>query len=687
MFVLIVDDHEDNLYLLKSLLEGNGHSVGCALNGKEALEKLAQASYDLIVSDILMPEMDGFSLCKKIRSHPDWNALPFIFYTATYTGPQDEALARELGADGFIVKPCEPDSFLAQLEDLAIKASSKQASERRSQSNDEDILKMYNERLVRKLEQKMSEMEKEVQAKLTALDALQRNESLLNATQSISKIGGWEYNIKENKLFWTKETQRIYEIDSQDIPDDTDRLLELSLSCYPNELRSQVENAFENCVQMGEPYEMELAFTTIKGNQLMIKTSGQPVVQNGVITKVIGYIQDITAQKKQEKEKEELQEQLRQSQKLESIGQLAGGIAHDFNNILTIVMGYSEEIMASLPPDNVIHQDAYEIVKAGQRAQELTRKLLAFSRKQLISPQILNPNRLIKEFQSMLIRLIGEDVEFITILAEEVNNIIIDPGQFEQVVMNIVINARDAMPHGGTLKIITQNYTVHAPIKPFLREIPVGEYVQLVISDTGCGMDKETQEKIFEPFFTTKGQTTGTGLGLATVYGIVRQSGGYIWMSSEPGKGSEFYLLFPVCNQEPTDNVKANDDAVMMGNGECILVVDDDPHIRNLALKQLKSMNYNVTVASNAREALKMILENGFRPELVISDVVMPGMNGKDLADLIVLHNPNQKILFISGYADNAIQNHGVFDDRYPILQKPFTKQVIARQIKSLLQE
>ncbi len=685
MKILIVDDNNDNQYMLRSLLIGNGYVVAEGANGKEAMEMIDKGDIDLIVSDILMPVMDGFSLCWEVKKNPALRSIPFIIYTATYTGTQDEALAVELGADSFIIKPCEPDVLIKTIQEVYGKSKQKKDIDIPLLQTEEEILKLYNERLVRKLEQKMLQAEEDVKAKMEALEALHRSEALLNATQSISKIGGWEWNIENQEMFWTEETLKIHELEPTNGIFEGQEIISKSIFCYAVDDRPRIADAFIDCIEEGIPYELECKFTTFKGRDLYIRTAGKPLYEGDKIVKVLGSIQDITESKKNELERIELLEQLRKTQRLDSIGQLAGGVAHDFNNILAVILGYSEEILASLQPEDPIFKDMEEIVKSGKKALSLTRQLLTFSRKHVFQPQIINLNNAIRDMTKMLGRLVGEDIELTSQMAGDLGNIKVDIAQIEQVLMNLVINAREAMPSGGRLFIETSNVVIEQSSAETDLGLEPGEYVLLSITDTGCGMDKETSNRIFEPFFTTKHNNLGTGLGLSTVYGIVNQSEGIIKVDTEPGKGTTFAIFFPRTDEELMPELEENDAMELYGNGEHIVVVEDDTAMGALTKKMLKKLGYRITLFENSEEAILNIVEGGLVPDLVITDVVMPGINGKELTDAIHKTLPELKVIFMSGYTDSVILEHGVMNRDTSYIQKPFSKESIAKKIKYML--
>ncbi len=380
-----------------------------------------------------------------------------------------------------------------------------------------------------------------------------------------------------------------------------------------------------------------------------------------------------------------LEEQLRQAQKMEAIGQLAGGVAHDFNNLLTIINGYSELLLGSIPPDDPKWELLEEIRKAGERSASLTRQLLAFSRKQVLSPKVLHLNDVVRDTDKMLRRVIGEDIDLSTALRPDLGSVKADPGQLEQVLLNLAVNARDAMPQGGTLTITTNNVVLdedharrHAGIRP-------GEYVMLQVKDTGVGMSDEVKRHLFEPFFSTKGPGKGTGLGLAVVHGVVKQSDGAVEVDSEPGVGTSFTIYFPRI-EDAASAAKASSDIGPAARGtETLLLVEDEDAVRALARFTLQQYGYTVLEASHGEEAMRIATNHRERIHLLITDVVMPGMGGRVVAERLLQLHPEMKVLYLSGYTDDAVVRHGILHEEVNFLQKPFSPAALAHQVREVL--
>jgi two-component system, cell cycle sensor histidine kinase and response regulator CckA len=385
-------------------------------------------------------------------------------------------------------------------------------------------------------------------------------------------------------------------------------------------------------------------------------------------------------------ERRRLEEQFLQAQKMEAIGRLAGGVAHDFNNLLTVINGYSALALDMATKDSPLYSDLQEINKAGLRAAALTNQLLAFSRRQVLEPKVLNLNTIVSDMDRMLRRLIGEDIDLVTVLDPVLGSVLTDRGQIEQAIMNLVVNSRHAMPDGGQLTIETANVELDDAYAREHSGVVPGSYVMLAVSDTGIGMDEQIQTRIFEPFFTTKQQGEGTGLGLSMVYGFLKQSGGNIWVYSEPGKGTTFKIYLPRVTERPARSSQERRPAPPLRGSEMILVVEDEEGIRKLIRSILQQAGYTVVDASNGAEALRFCETHSEPIHLMISDVVMPQMSGRELANRLASLRPEIKVLFMSGYTDNAIVRHGVLEPDTPFLQKPFTPVSLTNKVREVLE-
>lgn len=553
--VLIVDDKAENLYLLEVLLQGNGFAVSSAQNGAQALESALKDPPDLIVSDILMPVMDGYSLCREWRASERLKGIPFIFYTATYTEKKDEELALSLGADRFVIKPQEPEALMAIISEVLAGAGGGGGRPSPGTTpNEGELLRDYNEALFRKLEKKMADLE------------------LAN-----------------------------------------------------QELKRSVE------------------------------------------------------------EQKRLEEQLRQVQKLEALGRFSAGIAHDFNNILTVILGFGEMLRLKVKPDDSQCRMLDQILAAAGRAQNLTRSLLAFSRMQGMKLRPLDLNECIRNVQTFLHRIIGEDIKLITSFGEEKIPIVADVGHIEQILMNLATNARDAMPDGGVLSIGTDLLAID---DEFIRlhgyGVP-GRYAVLAVADNGSGMDAATRERIFEPFFTTKEAGKGTGLGLSIIYGIVQQHHGFITVYSEPGQGTTLRILLPLMAGDASLGDVAACREPLRGGHETILVVDDEAAIRHYLELFLQSLGYTVLCAQDGWEACEVFREKDRDVDLVLMDIVLPRKNGREVAAAIRQVRGDVKIIFTSGYPADVVHERQLLDDGETLLMKPLTPTELAGTVRTLL--
>jgi PAS domain S-box-containing protein len=401
----------------------------------------------------------------------------------------------------------------------------------------------------------------------------------------------------------------------------------------------------------------------------------------------LGVFRDITERKRGEAEREKLEEQLRMSQRMEAIGSLAGGVAHDFNNLLSVILSYTGFAMEGVRDGDPLKNDLLEVKQAGERAAALTRQLLAFSRKQVLQPVALSLNQSAAGVEKMLQRILGEDIDLVQTLAPDLGLTLADPGQIEQVLMNLVVNARDAMPNGGKLAIETSNVEVDEEYAASHVAVTPGSYVRLAVSDTGCGMDEQTRARIFEPFFTTKEKGKGTGLGLSTVYGIVTQSGGHIWVYSELGKGTTFKVYLRREQLAGTRQASKHRMRAQLPTGtETILVVDDDGAVRKAVQRTLEAAGYTVLMAESGAEALLKARQHAGEIHLLLTDVVMPEMSGTVLVAEIAKTGRTLRVLYMSGYTDDTIVHHGVLDEGIHFLSKPFAANELARKVREVLE-
>ncbi|HBC86232.1 MAG TPA: hypothetical protein DCZ94_04685 [Lentisphaeria bacterium] len=691
--IIIVDDKTENNYLLRALLQGNGYEVETATNGAEALDMARKNPPDLIISDILMPVMDGFALCREWMKDPRLKSIPFVFYTATYTDDRDRKFALSIGAEQFIVKPQEPDVLIASIREIIrqeVNPSSAQAKpetdlEGQLPAKEESVyLKQYNEALIRKLEDKMEQLEKtnrqleqDIAARKEANLALQESEerhrllfdTSMDAILLTAPDGTiFAANRAACRIFGRTE-EEIVRLGRNCIVDTSDPRLPLALE--ERSLTGKFSGELGLIRKDGSIFPAEISSSIYKDKDGHLRTSM--------------IIRDISERKLVEEEHERLRAQLVQAQKMEAIGRLAGGVAHDFNNMLTAILGHAEIAMGKVGTAQPIIEDLQEIQKAASRSADLTRQLLAFARKQTITPKVLELNATVEKMLKMLRRLIGENIELAWMPGENLWPIKMDASQLDQILTNLCVNARDAISGPGKVTIGTENAVFDEAYCATREELTPGEFVVLTVSDNGCGMDNETLTNIFEPFFTTKTIGKGIGMGMATVYGIVKQNNGFIGVSSEPGKGATFKICLPR-HEGKAEKLKSKGPAAPITQGhETILLVEDEKAILKMTKTMLEGFGYRVLAAETPGEAFRLAEKHNGDIHLLITDVVMPEMNGRDLARNLMTLYPNLKRLFMSGYTANVIASHGVLVDGIHFIQKPFSSNDLADKVRSSL--
>jgi len=518
-------------------------------------------------------------------------------------------------------------------------------------------------------------LQHEVVERRRAEQELRQSEALLEKSQELARLGSWSRDLgADNRIEWSKETYRLFGIREGAFDG---RVESLESMVHPDD-RQAMRDAIQNTLRGEAAYEIEHRIVRSDGKILWVAEQAD-VIRDGAgrPLRMIGTVQDITQRK-------QLEEQLRQAQKMEAVGRLAGGIAHDFNNMLGVIMGYGALLLRHLPPDESQRHHVLEIQKATERATSLTRQLLAFSRKQVLQPRLLNVNSVVADMEKMLRRVISEDVQLLTVMQAGLDPVKADPGHLEQVLMNLALNARDAMPKGGKLTISTEDVDLHDIHAAERAGVRPGPYVALTVTDTGIGMDSETRARVFEPFFTTKEAGKGTGLGLATAYGIVRQSEGNIAVSSEPGRGTAFRIYLPCVDEPAPPTLHATSQGEIPRGSETILLAEDEEGVRALAREILEGLGYRVLEAASGPAALDCARGHPGSIQLLLTDVVMPRMSGRELARTLTSLRPETRVLYMSGYPDDATLHDGLEPD-FSFLQKPFAPDELARKIRDIL--
>ncbi len=682
--VLIVDDKEENLYYLRALLGAHDFEVESAHHGAEALVKARQSPPDLVISDLLMPVMDGYTLLRHWKVDARLQTVPFVVYTATYTEPEDEQLALRLGADAFILKPTEPDDLMDRLLAVLAKASAIIPSPSNAlPENEKGMLREYSETLVRKLEQKTLELEesnrllvRDIARREVAEAALRESEASFRVlTEAIPQIVWIARPDGRNKFF----NQRWVQYTGMTLAESQGRGW---IKPFHPEDQPAVEANWKNTT---DTYSLEARLRRADGTYRWWLVRGVPLRDStGAILEWFGTCTDIDDLKQAAVRIEQTEAQLRQAQKMEAIGRLAGGVAHDFNNLLSVILSYTSLLIRDLEP-GPIRDDVEEVRRAGERATDLTRQLLAFSRQQVLQPKVLDLRAIVLDMEKMLLRLLTAEVELSLRCEKPLDNVHADPSQIEQIVMNLVVNAGDAMPLGGKLTIETANVVIGADEVSMQPNVAPGSYVMLAVTDTGTGMDASTRERIFEPFFTTKEQGKGTGLGLSTVFGIVNQSRGHIFVYSEPGVGTTFKIYLPRTDRaEKFARSILPSSAQLVGN-ETILLVEDEEQVRAVNRSILVRHGYHVIDARDGGEALRVAEAFPEKIDLLLTDIVMPRMSGREVALRLASTRPETRVLYVSGYTEDSIVHHGVLDPGIAFLQKPLTPNTLLSKVRDVL--
>jgi two-component system cell cycle sensor histidine kinase/response regulator CckA len=643
--VLHLEDSERDAAMVRNRLEVAGLSCDILrVDGKAGFEAaLAAELFDLIISDYTVPGYDGITALKRAReAQPD---VPVILISGT-VGDEEAVKCLHIGATDYLLKE--------RLHRLgpAVQRAMDEAAAHRSRKEMEQAL--------RQREQTLSE-----------------NERRMSFALGAARMGVWEIDLATNRVSWSDTLVPLFGRTPENAPRTK---ADFFLAIHPEERRA-VETSIEKAIAGAGDCVMEFRTLWPDGSQHWLHGRAQVSRgADGAPLSLLGIGMDID-------DRRSLEDQLRQAQKLEAIGQLAGGVAHDFNNVLTVILGFSELLIDSLSPDHAGQADLREIKKAGARASGLTRQLLAFSRKQILQPKVLDVNALICGMTPMLRQLIVEHIELTVSQNADAALVTMDPTQLEQIVVNLAVNAIDAMPRGGKFSIETATVTLDQHYRQ--RDLPVapGDYVRIVVRDTGIGMDQTTSRHIFEPFFTTKEVGKGTGLGLATVYGIVKQSGGDICVESDPGQGTTFTIYLPQVSTtapHPALLERPVDAGAIARCSETVLLVEDDEGVIRLARRTLERIGYRVLEARNPKEAALIAGEHTGPIDLLLSDVIMPESEGAPLFGRLVETRPHVRVLYMSGYADEAIR-HVLLVDGTPFLQKPFTPQALSQKVRDVL--
>lgn len=636
--ILIVDDEIIIAREIEYRLQQLGYAiVGAASSGEEALELVALHQPDLVLMDIVLKgAMDGIEAAAEIVRQ--WN-IPVIFVTA-YTDEETLQRAKITEPYAYIVKPFSERELRANIE-----------------------MALYKHRVeskLRAMERWFATSMQRIAEGVIATKDLEGTVCFINTIAEL--LTGFRY---EEAI--GKKTEEI-------------------VSLISKNNRQRIEDPIRRTLNEGIVSELESDIILVNkyGDEIPIGYTCACLRDNGGALGVVLVLRDLSERAHTEEKLRMIEDQLHQAKKMYALGQLAGGVAHDFNNLLTVIFGNSELLLQRMPKDDPNYGLVNEIYQTGKRAALVTQRLLIFSRKAVIEPKLLNINDIVSDMKPILQRLIGEHIQLNTLLGRDLKYIKIDPGQIEQVLINLTANARDAMPNGGAIVIETSTVELDERYCRLHPQAQAGRYVLLKVRDTGCGMDQETLSHLFEPFFTTKNRGKGTGLGLATVFGIIEQHKGYIEVHSQPNEGSEFLLYFPVSGEAPPPHPPTEPLHSDLRGTETILLVEDDDNIREITRKILQLYGYTLHTARTGKEALQILDRISEPIDMLISDLILPDMNGAEMAREIQKRESTIKVLFISGYTDHAIDQENSRFGRASFLQKPFTIRELAQKVREL---
>jgi PAS domain S-box-containing protein len=655
--ILVVDDTPESLQVLTETLRSEGYTVRPANSGELALASIAAQPPDLILLDIRMPGMDGFELCRRLKADEATRKIPVIFQTAA-TDLSDRLEGLRLGAVDYISKPFQREELLARVKTHL-------------------ELARLHEDLEELVKERTAQLEEEIAERRRAEENLRESRNFIrNILDSVDEgfiVVDRNYRIlSANRAFCAMVKSTEEQVSGR-------LCYELSHASHQPCFEAGGDCPVRHTFETGRPWAVAHVHEDSTGAKSYVELKSYPIMDdsNSVVS-VIETINDVT-------ENHRLEEQLQQAQKLESIGQLAGGIAHDFNNMLAVILGRTQLMMRKISQQDPLYTSIQEIHKAAGRSADLTRQLLGFARKQVITPQTIELNEALEGLLKMLRSLIGENIALVWIPDSAPLSIRIDPMQLDQILTNLCANARDAIGSAGRITIETHRVRFDTRYCDNHVECLPGEYALVSVRDTGQGIDKETLPRIFEPFFTTKEVGRGTGLGLATVYGIVKQNDGFINVDSEPEHGTTFKIYLPI---QPAENTTADtSDGISqpVRGDETILLVEDEPGLLSVAQQMLEDCGYQVLTASGPHEALRIAGQPATKIDLLITDVVMPGMNGYELMKRLTAASPQLKSVFMSGYSSDVIARHGILETGVHFIEKPFSLEALANMARKAL--
>lgn len=666
--VLIVDDEPESRTRLRALLQAHGHVVTEASNGLDALERARQQPPDLVISDILMPQMDGFALCRASRSDPALAHAPFVFYTGTYATAKDAALARRLGATRFLVKSMAAEEVIRAITEALRHESPPGEGVVEPEPDETESWRLYNESLIKKLEHRNLELSDQVRDLRGLTRALEYLPALVSVTDKRGRIEYVNRRFEEATGF-TREMVR----------GQTYALL--------RPRHGEVGLGFEirAAVLAGQEWRGEIEQRRRDGTSYWERAVVAPVFdEDGNVTHLLRMAEDVTEQKGAQQAHEAHESQRRHADRVESVSRLAGGVAHDFNNLITVVVGHAHLVLKQLPPNDPLRADVGAILDAAARGTAITQQLLTFARRDVVHPLALDPAHAIAALARTLQRLAGDEIRLGFSLGPDIWPVWLDPAQFDQVVVQLVANARDAIDGHGAIDLSLRNVSLTVPDAAALGGLPAGDYVALRVSDTGRGIAADVLPRIFEPFFTTRAPGERTGLGLSSVVGTIEQGGGHVQVERTTEHGTTLLVVLPRSTGRPVAGAQISATGSLEGT-ERILLVEDEPTVLELIRRTLESYGYTVLHASTPARALRAVQDHDARVDLLLTDVVMPGMDGRALATRLRGVDPTLRVLFMSGYSSDVVTERGLLPAEVALITKPFTPTALAARVREVL--
>jgi len=677
--VLIADDIKENLLLLRKIIESMDYNVQEAANGKEGLEIARLQKPDLIISDILMPVMDGFQFCREVKEDDELKNIPFIFYTATYTDKKDKEFALKLGADKFIIKPTESDEFIKIIQGVTKDVEKGKIKPKKPSLNEEkEIFKLYSERLINKLEKKMLDLEKEITERKQVEKELKSSEERLKTIYEFAPDAFYMNDLKGKFIDGNKAAEKITGYKRKELIGAS--FLKLKL-LSPMQIPKAAALLARNALGKSTGPD-EFILNRKDGTQVPVEIMTHPVKIKGQ-TIVLSIARDITEPKQAEEERQKLQMRLQQAQKMEAIGTLAGGIAHDFNNILSAIIGYTELALDDIEEETLLHNNLQEVFKAGKRARILVKQILTFSRQREQESQPVQVKLIVKEALKLLRASMPTTIEIHQDIQSD-SVVLADSTQIHQVLMNLCANASYAMREkGGVLAVKLEDVELDTYFASKHPDVKPGLYMKLTVGDTGHGMSPEILERAFDPFFTAKRKGEGTGIGLSVVHGIVKEHRGIILAYSEQGKGSTFNVFLPVTEAEAESDTR-KEKSIPKGT-EHILFIDDEQTLVDLGKQMLESLGYKVTAKTNSLEALELFKSQPARFDLVITDMTMPKLTGEELAIEVLAIQSDIPVILCTGFSTEIDKKKAKAIGIRAFLLKPIFKQQIAETVRKVL--